>query len=64
MILNEKIYIRTLNTTDSIISFVYSGILTMIALIMTFNIIKESDLILAAIIPYFINIQKQDMIRI
>ena len=38
---NEKIYIRTLNTTDSIISFVYSGILTMIALIMTFNIIKR-----------------------
>lgn len=38
---NEKIYIRTLNTTDSIISFVFSGILTMIALIMTFNIIKR-----------------------
>ena len=38
---NEKIYIRTLNTTDSIISFVFSGILTMIALFMTFNIIKR-----------------------
>ena len=38
---NEKIYIRTLNTTDSITSFVFSGILTMIALIMTFNIIKR-----------------------
>ena len=38
---NEKIYIRTLNTMDSIISFVFSGILTMIALIMTFNIIKR-----------------------
>ena len=36
---NEKIYIRTLNTTDSIISFVFSVI--MIALIMTFNIIKR-----------------------
>ncbi|WP_314090465.1 hypothetical protein [Gemella haemolysans] len=38
---NEKIYIRTLTTTDSTNSFVFSGIITMIALITTYNVIKR-----------------------